>query len=505
MTNRDLLKEAIADAKAVKEVAITNAKAALEEAFTPHLKSMLEQKLASMEEENDYVAEESMHNTKRHGRKEVAEVAHDEEDIDLEELLRELEGEDAEESEEDLEDAADDLEDAEEDEEEDEELDFDNMTAEDLESFIGKVVDEMIAAGELEGGHEGMEDEAGAEDEMMMESQTVTDLITMLSDAGIVDNANAAKAIIVGLGAAGVGAGAALATAVQAMVKKMKGKTSENLRESQMMTDLITMLSDSGIVDNANAAKAIIVGLGAAGVGAGAALTTAVQAMVAKMKGKTEEQSMMENKKPVNEIVMTTAILATLGLIGSIMGGAWAKASADEKAEIAKKAEEFTKSGKSPEEAAKMAVAAVKGEGGKAYGGQYGDKGKAVGSAGSAMTEETELEEALNVINTLRSELHEINLLNSKLLYTNKIFKAKNLSEAQKVQILTAFDNAETVKETKLVYETLSSNLNKSSKKELVKENRSFASKTISGTSNKQPVMETSAMVERFQKLAGLK
>jgi hypothetical protein len=45
MTNRDLLKEAIADAKAVKEVAITNAKAALEEAFTPHLKEMFEKKM----------------------------------------------------------------------------------------------------------------------------------------------------------------------------------------------------------------------------------------------------------------------------------------------------------------------------------------------------------------------------------------------------------------------------------------------------------------------------
>jgi hypothetical protein len=45
MSNRELLKEAIADAKAVKEVAITNAKAALEEAFTPHLKSMFENKI----------------------------------------------------------------------------------------------------------------------------------------------------------------------------------------------------------------------------------------------------------------------------------------------------------------------------------------------------------------------------------------------------------------------------------------------------------------------------
>ena len=48
--NRNLLKEAIADAKAVKETAIQNAKAALEEAFTPQLKSMLSQRLSEMEE-----------------------------------------------------------------------------------------------------------------------------------------------------------------------------------------------------------------------------------------------------------------------------------------------------------------------------------------------------------------------------------------------------------------------------------------------------------------------
>jgi hypothetical protein len=58
MTNRDLLKEAIADAKAVKETAIANAKAALEEAFTPHLKSMLSAKLEEMDKDEDVELEE---------------------------------------------------------------------------------------------------------------------------------------------------------------------------------------------------------------------------------------------------------------------------------------------------------------------------------------------------------------------------------------------------------------------------------------------------------------
>ena len=57
MANRDLLKEAIADAKAVKETAIANAKLALEEAFTPHLKNMLSAKLQEMDNDNKDVEE----------------------------------------------------------------------------------------------------------------------------------------------------------------------------------------------------------------------------------------------------------------------------------------------------------------------------------------------------------------------------------------------------------------------------------------------------------------
>ena len=60
----NLLKEAIADAKTVRETAIANAKMALEEAFTPHLKSMLSAKLAEDEVEEgleDEVTAEDMH------------------------------------------------------------------------------------------------------------------------------------------------------------------------------------------------------------------------------------------------------------------------------------------------------------------------------------------------------------------------------------------------------------------------------------------------------------
>jgi len=57
----NLLKEAIADAKAVRETALANAKLALEEAFTPRLQSMLSAKLSEEEEmEDEPVAEDEM-------------------------------------------------------------------------------------------------------------------------------------------------------------------------------------------------------------------------------------------------------------------------------------------------------------------------------------------------------------------------------------------------------------------------------------------------------------
>ena len=70
----DLLKEAIADAKAVRETALQNAKMALEEAFTPHLKSMLSAKLSEddvdegyhdREEDDEEGKDEGMHDSDR--------------------------------------------------------------------------------------------------------------------------------------------------------------------------------------------------------------------------------------------------------------------------------------------------------------------------------------------------------------------------------------------------------------------------------------------------------
>ena len=118
---------------------------------------------------------------------------------------------------------------------------------------------------------------------------------------------------------------------------------------------------------------------------------------------------------------------------------------------------------------------------------------------------EGELEEALVTINTLQEELNETNLLNAKLLYLNKIFKTNNLTEAQKANTIASFDKAETVKEVKLVFETVSENLTVASTKKPVNEVKGMASKAT-GVAPKKPeiISEGNEVVNRLQFLAGI-
>jgi len=116
---------------------------------------------------------------------------------------------------------------------------------------------------------------------------------------------------------------------------------------------------------------------------------------------------------------------------------------------------------------------------------------------------EGEMEEMQNELNELRATLNEVKLLNAKLLYTNKIFRGKNLTESQKVKVLQAFDQATTVRETKLVFETLSTELKE--KKAPVNESvRGLASKATGAAPTKQPILESNDQVLRWQKLAGI-
>jgi hypothetical protein len=122
--------------------------------------------------------------------------------------------------------------------------------------------------------------------------------------------------------------------------------------------------------------------------------------------------------------------------------------------------------------------------------------------AGGISMAEAELAEALKTIETLKSELNEINLLNAKLLYTNKIFKAKNLNENQKVKVLSSFDKATTVGEVKMVFETLNEGIKVN--KNTIKENLGSASKAMVTPNAKKPIVESNDAFLRMQKLAGI-
>lgn len=115
-----------------------------------------------------------------------------------------------------------------------------------------------------------------------------------------------------------------------------------------------------------------------------------------------------------------------------------------------------------------------------------------------------ELNEAVKTIKALKTELNEINLFSAKLLYVNKVFKAKNLTEAQKTRVINAFDRTTTIKEVENTYKTLLESLSATVKKSSLKESVGFASKPI-GTAPARPIIEADAFVSRWQTLAGIK
>ena len=409
--NRNFLKEAIADAKTVKESAIANAKLALEEAFQPQIKSMLAAKLEEMDmdeavedkvdeakKDDAEISEKKEYMTKKEkaegdDRKSDNKAEADaekmrkikEEDVsDLDEILAELENElkedartDAEEEgykdgmkdeKEDLKE--DDVTDAEEegyldgekdeseDMDEDEDIDLEDMSEEDLKKFIEDVIEDMVGAGELEAG-ESFEDDVDVDVDEEGEIEVEDDM----------------------------------ETAVDVELDEAK----EEIDEKQ---------GYDARLDDAEGAK----------------------------HGKKKQD--MKQRRADSENM--------------------------EKAD-----------------------------------------GKRKFAGDSKMKEE--LAEAYATVKTLRSELNEINLLNAKLLYTNKIFKSKNLTETQKVKVLEAFDKAGTVKEAKLVFETVDTSFKAT--KNYVNENLGRASKSMTAPSiskTKKPIVESNEMIMRFQKLAGI-
>jgi hypothetical protein len=121
---------------------------------------------------------------------------------------------------------------------------------------------------------------------------------------------------------------------------------------------------------------------------------------------------------------------------------------------------------------------------------------------------EKDLEEAYSTIKSLKKTINEVNLLNAKLLYTNKLFRSYELTNEQKHKVVETLDRTGNVREVKLVFSTLAESFKftgTTKKQKATKINESFASKSVASTAPKKVITEsTNLMAERFKKLANI-
>jgi len=122
---------------------------------------------------------------------------------------------------------------------------------------------------------------------------------------------------------------------------------------------------------------------------------------------------------------------------------------------------------------------------------------------------EVKLKEAYATIKFMKDKLQEVNLLNAKLLFTNKLFRSNGLDEGQKLRVIETFDRAGSVREVKLVYSTLAESLKYDAKatKQVKKITEGLASKPSKSTkpaAKSTIINEGNVMADRFKKLAGL-
>ncbi len=119
-----------------------------------------------------------------------------------------------------------------------------------------------------------------------------------------------------------------------------------------------------------------------------------------------------------------------------------------------------------------------------------------------------ELNEAYKTIKSLQKTINEVNLLNAKLLFANKLFRAHNMTNEQKVKVIETLDRTKSVREVKLVYSTLAENFKYTSSNKIAKKaiSEGIASKVTKSTkpAAKAVIAENADFSNRFKKLAGI-
>ena len=386
MSNQALFAQAIADAKAVREAALANAKAALEETFAPRIKEMISLKLSEeLDEDLDEVKDEMEEGIEEYRIKKPASKVEMQEKADKDEDDRIKEGDDQ----------------------------VDETY--DMEESLDEILAELEALDEDEKS-KGMEETKSDDDPMMKEMDHDDDeeKLTIMPEAKDEEGEEDAE---------------------------------DESEEGEEGGEEITELTVDELKD-------------------------IIHDVVAELMGQSGESKSQE--MPAGEEVSDMEVTDIDEMLSELD-----EESNDENIYEAKKVK--TKAEKEKEKAAEE---------------------KAEKAEKKAEKAEKELKEAISVIKTLKESINEVNLLNAKLLYVNKIFKAKSLAESQKVKVINAFDRATTINEVKNIYSTIKESISEV-KKTGLQESIGFASKAI-GNAPKQIIVEGDAVINRLQKLAGI-
>ena len=140
------------------------------------------------------------------------------------------------------------------------------------------------------------------------------------------------------------------------------------------------------------------------------------------------------------------------------------------------------------------------------------DASSGIGSGKKGMKEssklQAELKEYKEAVVFLKDKLHEVNILNAKLLFTNKLFKEYSLDNGQKLKVVETFDRAQTTREIKLVYSTLAESFKSGPITRKTKNITESASSAVGSTKpskqSRKVITEEHKVADRFRKLAGL-
>ena len=440
----DLLREAIADAKSVRETALANAKIALEEAFTPRLQSMLSKKIQSemesdeeMDKEEEMDSEEGMHD-KEEGMHDKEEMRNSEEEMDKDEMRGDSE-EGMHDSEEGMHDKEEGMHDKE------EEMDSEEGMHDSEEGMHDKEeeMDEMRGDKDEEDSEEEMREMRGDKDEEDSEEMREEDSEEEMEEDEL-----------------------DLESVLAELEKDLDDEDSEEMRETEDK-------DEEDKVDEADYSDKE--GKVGSGDGHEVVKETATDA--------SSEIGSGDNKlyEPQND----SSKIGAQGPEGEGSDKAAGTELGDH--EIVKEDEDAEENDLDLDEVLRALT----------------EEDKEEEDAEENEKLKKEIKEHRKVIHFMRSKLNEVNLLNAKLLFSNKLFRAFGLNNNQKLKVVETFDRTKNLREVKLVYATLAESFKRPGRlSESVK--KGSASKPVRSTKPKAVLSEGQELKARFKKLANI-